>query len=71
MKIKKILSRSRRDFQAIYECQHCNYEHEQSGYDDTYFHQTVIPEMKCPKCKKVAGDDYLPLATRYPDGLSV
>lgn len=67
MKIKEIKSQYRRDFTAIYECEHCGHEHEGSGYDDSYFHQTVIPEMKCQQCEKTSGSDYRPLATKYPD----
>jgi len=67
MKIKTIKSQSRRDFFAIYECEHCGNEHEGSGYDDGYFHQTVIPQMECKKCGKTARDDYRPLATKYQD----
>ena len=69
MKIKKILWQNRRDFSAIYECEHC--EHTQtnnSGYDDAYYHANVIPKMKCENCGEVAGDDYRPLTTKYPDG---
>ena len=65
MKIKKITSQHRRDFQAIYECEHCGETKESSGYDDSYFHQCVIPGMKCGKCGLTAGDDYRPLATKY------
>ena len=68
MKITKILSQSRRDFTAIYECEHCGHTYEDSGYDDSYFHQQVIPNKKCPKCSKIAPEDYRPLATKYPDG---
>jgi DNA-directed RNA polymerase subunit RPC12/RpoP len=68
MKIKKITSQSRRDFYAIYECEHCGHEVEESGYDDAFFHQEVIPNKKCGKCGKKASDDYRPLATKYPDG---
>ena len=67
MKINKILSQSRRDFHAIYECEHCKHTFEGGGYDDSYFHQSVIPKMKCGKCGKTAGDDYRPLTTKYPD----
>lgn len=67
MKIKKITSQHRRDFYAIYECEHCGHEEESSGYDDAYFHQSVIPEMKCSKCGKTAAEDYRPLATKYPE----
>ncbi len=66
MKIKTITSQHRRDFTAIYECEHCSHTKKGSGYDDANFHQNVIPEMKCPKCGKSAGADYRPLTTKYP-----
>ena len=68
MKIKKINSQSRRDFYADMECEHCGYISENCyGYDDANFHQNVIPKMECPKCGKVSGDDYRPLATKYAE----
>jgi len=39
MKIKTILKQNRRDFVAIYECEHCGNKVERSGYDDSYFHE--------------------------------
>jgi len=71
MKIKRIISQSRRDFRAIYECEHCGNEYEGSGYDDSYFHSTVIPEWTCKKCGKKATDDYRPLTTKYPDSKTI
>lgn len=68
MKIQKILNQHRRDFFAIFECEHCGATREGSGYDDTYFHKTVIPDMVCEKCEKKADKDYRPLTTKYPDG---
>jgi transcription elongation factor Elf1 len=65
MKIKKIESQSRRDFHAIYECEHCGNEERGSGYDDNHFHQNVIPAMKCKKCGKTAPEDHRPLAPKY------
>ena len=65
MKIIRILSQSRRDFTAEYECEHCGSIQKNGGYDDSNFHQNVIPKMKCKKCGKTAGDDYRPLATKY------
>lgn len=56
MKIKEITSRSRRDFTAIYECEHCGYTHKGYGYDDTNFHQNAIPNRECPRCEKTAVD---------------
>ena len=71
MKIKKKLDQHRRDFTAIYECEHCGHTEERSGYDDAYFHKEVIPDMECGKCGKKASDDYQPQATRYPEGYQV
>ena len=71
MKIETILSQNRRDFRAIYKCEHCGATHEGCGYDDSNFHQNVIPNMACKECKKTADDDYRPLTTKYPDGVTV
>jgi len=71
MKIKRITDQNRRDFSAVYECESCGEEEKGSGYDDTYFHQVVIPGMKCKKCGKKAGDDYRPLTTKYPDSMVI
>jgi rubredoxin len=72
MKIQKITSRNRRDFYAIYECEHCGYAtNEKSGYDDAFFHSQVIPKMKCKNCGLVASDGYRPLETKYPQGMVV
>jgi transcription elongation factor Elf1 len=71
MKIKKILSQHRRDFTAIYECESCGHEVESSGYDDSYFHNNVIPTMVCKNCGKTADPNYRPLTTKYPDGVQV
>lgn len=71
MKIKQIISQTRRDFHAVYVCEHCEHEMESYGYDDTNFHQNVIPNMVCPKCNKTAPNEYRPLATKYPDSTVV
>jgi ribosomal protein L37AE/L43A len=65
MKIKKILSQSRRDFTAIYECEHCNEEVKGSGYDDSFFHQQVIPNMICGSCGEKSPEDYRGLSPKY------
>ena len=67
MKIQKITGQHRRDFTAVYECEHCGYTYNGSGYDDSYFHNTVIPAKKCPECGKTAASDYRPLTTKYKD----
>lgn len=71
MKIKKVTWQHRRDFEAIYECEHCKATEKSSGYDDANFHKNVIPKMKCEKCGKTAGNDYKLQATKYPEGLQV
>lgn len=71
MRIKEIISQHRRDFKAIYQCEHCKFEKKGSGYDDANFHQNVIPKMSCSNCDRVSGDNYRPLATKYPEGMSV
>lgn len=71
MKIKKILDQHRRDFNAIYECEHCGHEKKDSGYDDGHFHNTVIPDMKCVVCNKKSGEDYRPLATKHSDSVTL
>lgn len=65
MKIKEIKSQSRRDFQAIYICEHCGTKKDGYGYDDDNFHRNVIPKMKCRNCGKTANDDYRPMGTKY------
>lgn len=72
MKIQTIKSQHRRDFTAIYECEHCGDTHEGSGYDDNHFHMNVIPKMECAKCGKTAiAGEYRALATKYPDSQQV
>lgn len=71
MKIKEIVSQHRRDFYAIYECEHCGFVKEAYGYDDANFHQNVIPKMTCEKCGRTTPQTYRPLATRYPEGRQV
>ena len=55
MRIKARLRQHRRDFRAIYQCEFCGHEKEDTGYDDHYFHSQVIPNMVCPKCEKASG----------------
>lgn len=72
MRIKQILSQNRRDFWAIYECEHCGYTKKDSGYDDANFHENVIPnQLKCDKCGKLADETYRPLTTKYPEGYQI
>ena len=71
MKIKEITSQIRRDFTAIYVCEHCGHEEEGHGYDDTNFHANVIPNMKCSRCGKKASISYQPRQTKYPDSMVV
>lgn len=71
MKIERIISQYGRDFTAEYKCEHCGTIRKGNGYDDANFHNNVIPKMKCESCGKTSGDDYRPLATRYPEGYQI
>ena len=71
MKIKTIIEQHRRDFVADYECEHCGNVQRGTGYDDSHFHNNVIPQMQCNICGKSAPETYRPLATKYPDGQQV
>lgn len=71
MKIVDIISQTRRDFRAIFECEHCKKCEILSGYDNSYFHQKVIPEMKCKNCGEKSDESYRPLCTKYPDGVQL
>ena len=68
MKIQKILSQSRRDFTAIYECEHCGATKKSTGYDSFHFHNYVIPLMKCEVCGEVA-KDYRPLTPKHAESV--
>ena len=67
MRIKRIIRQHRRDFVAVYECEHCGAEVERRGYDDRYFHEVVVPAIRCADCGEVASADYRPLTTKYAD----
>lgn len=65
MRIVEITSQIRRDFRAIFECEHCGKTESGKGYDDDFFHRKVIPEMVCKECGKKADENYRPLSTKY------
>jgi Zn ribbon nucleic-acid-binding protein len=75
MKIYKLVSQTRRDFVAVMQCEFCNAtQMDNSGYDDRYYHDNVIPEMKCDKCGKATkseGGQIEHTPTKYPDGFTV
>ena len=50
MRIKNKIRQSRRDFTAVYQCEHCGAERASGGYDDAHFQQRVLLAMKCPEC---------------------
>jgi len=68
MFIKEILSQHRRDFLALYKCEHCGEEEPYGGYDDSNFHNNVVPTMICESCGKHQEDRLTPLQPRYPAG---
>lgn len=75
MKIIQITSQFRRDFYADIECEGCgNKEKLEGGYDDRYYHDEVMPKMKCKTCGKSRtelGVTTEHIETRYPEGMQV
>jgi len=67
MYIKEILSRNRRDLTVVFMCEHCGYEITGHAYDDSYYHEHVVPQKECPRCGRVAASDYKPLEPQHPD----
>ena len=52
MRLVKTYNFHRRDFTGNFQCEHCDFiTYSVSCYDDTNFHQNVIPAMVCPVCK--------------------
>ena len=71
MRIKQITYQFRRDFDAIYECEHCGFICKGGGYDDENFHKNVIPDMICPNCGKKSPPSYKPREPKYPEGYQI
>lgn len=65
MRIKEITSQNRRDFMAVFECEHCGNKCHRSGYDDDNFHRNVVPQIPCPNRGKTAPENFRPLTTKY------
>lgn len=72
MKIIKMLNQHRRDFSCEMECENCQSKTiNKSGYDYNYYHENVIPNMKCKDCGESTISSNKPIepqATKYPDG---
>jgi hypothetical protein len=73
MKLIEILDQNRRDFKGKYECEFCNHietDRYMDSYDDRYYHDNVIPNMKCKKCEKSTKSENGVIAktpTKYPE----
>lgn len=53
MFIFKVTFQMGRDFCAVMACEHCGSSQDMShGYDDSFFHDKVIPAMCCKLCGK-------------------
>lgn len=53
MRITEIPSHHRNDFCADMVCEHCGATQKlTTGYNDDYYHNTVIPAISCPVCTK-------------------
>ena len=66
MRITSLFEQYRRDFTADYECEFCGHVYRGPGYNDSYFHQVVIPSKKCSECGKSSGQ--VSSSPSVPDG---
>lgn len=69
MRLKTKIEQQRRDFTADYECESCGNVHRGTGYDDVYFHQSVIPNMTCTECGEKSPVDAGTTTPDVPAGL--
>jgi primosomal protein N' len=70
MRLIKKTSQHRRDFTGILQCEHCDHRQElRQGYDDTYYHQNVIPRIPCGACGKDSPTDAPKTAPDVPAGV--
>lgn len=70
-----MISQHRRDFKAELTCESCNNTQIlNTGYDDDYYHNNVLPNMKCTKCNESTISSNKPIEpqqTRYPEGFQI
>jgi len=77
MKLIKVLSRSRRDFQGEYKCEFCGHietDSSMNSYDDRFYHDNVIPSKVCVECGKSTiseGGEVTHTPTLYPDWFQI
>ena len=67
MRIKKVFYQHVREFIAICECENCEEERVEHGYDYENFRENVIQKMICEHCKQSGRDDYVPKETKYEE----
>lgn len=66
MKLIERKNQNRRDFDGVYECEHCGDKQEYKGcYDDDNFHRNVSPKWLCTKCGEESPEDSIPAGTKY------
>ena len=76
MKLIQKKNQMRRDLDIDVECEGCGNKEEICGaYDDRYYWDNVLPDIKCSKCHK-STNDIKPeikqnISTRYSEGTQV
>jgi len=53
MKIQKVLWQERKDFTAIFKCEHCGDTVKGNGVVSAAFLKKALPDMTCEKCGKM------------------
>lgn len=75
MKVIKKYNQYRRDCTVDLECESCgNKKTYKDAYDDRYFWDNVVSDMKCEECGKSSNDLGITnpyIETRYPEGMTI
>lgn len=75
MKVTKRYNQHRRDLSIDMKCENCGAtDSYDSAYDDRNFWDNVVPDFKCPKCKKSSNDvgsKHEHMSTKYPEGMQL
>lgn len=64
MKLIAVTQQIKNLFSGILQCEFCN-NHQPlvSGVDDEHYHDNVIPEIRCQKCRQKTNPDKILVAT--------
>jgi hypothetical protein len=54
MIVKEILAQVDHIFEAVYQCEHCLLEHQDTGIETKDFYKVILPLLQCKHCGKTS-----------------